>query len=346
MPDALTSLRHPETSVPDDAALGQASRSHVAGHGALQLIAELLVKLRGSQFAWWTPEVLREAWDATARMGWFAQRADIRQRITCSLTGLRPKAARNQQPDFQASLIDSVIDEGDVSVAEFETQFDAIEVAAYAPAAGIWREFRSRMPWDDDTAPHQALAAWLLERLLADSSTIEGMTRPPVLTAHALRTAIPGTIWHTKIPLDIRVAIDELRLARENAGEPFHASHDLSVATPAIIAANIPLRELLGVLDAAEQAMGLPASREWTAPAPRPARAEAPKPDARAQPAPSPADQAPAKAEPPRAEAKAQPAAAPAEKPAERTMDRWERVASKVLERVGKESEESAGKNR
>ena len=359
MSDALTSLRHSETPKAEDTALAQESRSHVANNGALQLIAELILKLRGSRFSWWTPELLRGTWDATERMGWFKQRPDIRQRITCSLTGLRPKAARNKQPDFQAALIDSVIDDGDVTVDQFEVAFDAIELAAYAPVAEIWHRFRERMPWDQDLPPNQELAGWLLDRLLASSSTIEGMTRKPILTSHALRTAIPGKIWHSKIPLDIRVAIDDLRLEHERAkpGEPFHAIHDLSVATPTIIAANIPLRELLCVLDVAERAMGLPPSREMPAMAAPPlkmaeaARAEPLKADVvKAQPAVPPAT-APlrmaeaARAEPTKGDVKAQPAAPPAEKvpgkppekPVDKPMDRWERMANKVLEKVGKE---------
>src|SRR5262245_58467201 len=116
MPDAPMSLKHPETPKAEDAALAQESRSHVAGSATLQLIAEVISKLRASRFSWWTPELLRGTWDATARMGWFGQRPDIRQRITCNLTGLKPKAARGKQPDYQAALIDSVIDDGDVTV--------------------------------------------------------------------------------------------------------------------------------------------------------------------------------------------------------------------------------------
>jgi hypothetical protein len=60
----------------------------------------------------------------------------------------------------------------------------------------------------------------------------------------------------------VRVAIDDLRFQREKAkpGEPFHSIHDLSVATPTIIASNIPLRELARILDAAERSLGFPAS--------------------------------------------------------------------------------------
>src|SRR6185295_7659143 len=188
MPDMPMSLRHSETPKTEDAALAQASHSHVGGNGPLQLIAELVAKLRGARFPWWTPEVLRGTWDAAERMSWFTQRPDIRQRITCSLTGLRPNAARNKQPDFQAALIDSVIDDGDVTVDQFESEFDAIELAAYAPVAGIWNQFRERMPWDQDTPPNQELVAWLFDRLLASFSTIEGMTRKPILTPYEIRT--------------------------------------------------------------------------------------------------------------------------------------------------------------
>ena len=194
-------------------------------------------------------------------MRWFEQRPDIRQRITSGLTGLAPKAARNKQPDFQAALVDSVVDDGDVTADQFEGAWDPIELAAYAPVSEIWHRFRERMPWDQDTSAHQELVGWLIDSLLASSSSFEGMTRKPILSSHTVRTTIPGKIWHSKIPLEIRVAIDDLRFQRERAkpGEPFHAIHDLSVATPTIIATNIPLRELVRVVDVAEKAMALPA---------------------------------------------------------------------------------------
>ncbi|MGH7328794.1 MAG: hypothetical protein ACREJX_10650 [Polyangiaceae bacterium] len=259
MSDAPTSIRHPETK--EDATLAQEARTHVAENPALQLMAELIAKLRAGRFSWWTPESLRDAWSAGDRMEWFTQRADIRQRITSGLTGLAPKAARNKQPDFQAALVDSVVDDGDVSADQFEGAWDPVELAAYAPVSEIWHRFRERMPWDQDTAPHQELVGWLIDTLLASSSAFEGMTRKPILSSHTVRTTIPGKIWHSKIPLEIRVAIDDLRFQRERAkpGEPFHAIHDLSVATPTIIATNIPLRELVRVIDVAEKAMALPA---------------------------------------------------------------------------------------
>ena len=424
MPDTPMSLRHSDTPGAEDAALAQESRSHVAGNPALQLMAELISKLRGSRFAWWTPEQLRGTWDATERMGWFGERPDIRQRITCSLTGLRPKAARSKHPGYQAALIDSVIDDGDVTVEQFENEFDALELAAYAPVAEIWHRFREQMPWNQDIPPNQELIAWLIDRLLASFGTIDGMTRKPILTPYEVRTTIPGKIWHSRIPLEVRVAIDEARFQREREkpGEPYHAIHDLGLATPTIIAANISLRDLLCVLDVAEKAMGLPASRGATAPAARvaessaaatppkaadlsmaasspkvmeppstvtppkvaeTARAEPPKVDVKAPPAASPPPppslkvaevakaepartdvkaeptKADARVEPVKADVKAQPAPPPVEKapekPAEqvseRALDRWERMATKVLERVSKEkessgSEETRGKDR
>lgn len=299
MSDAPTSIRHPETK--EDAALAQEARTHVAENPALQLMAELIAKLRAGRFSWWTPESLRDAWNANDRMQWFTQRPDIRQRITSGLTGLAPKAARNKQPDFQAALVDSVVDDGDVTADQFEAAWEPVELAAYAPVSEIWHRFRERMPWDQDTAAHQELVGWLLDTLLASSSSFEGMTRKPILSSHTVRTTIPGKIWHSKIPLEIRVAIDDLRFQRERAkpGEPFHAIHDLSVATPTIIATNIPLRELVRVMDVAEKAMALPAkgAQQATSSPKEEAKAEPPKsvaqPASPAQPAvPPPPDKA------------------------------------------------------
>lgn len=261
MSDAPTSLRHPDSPKGDDAALAAESKAHVAGSPALQLIAELVTKLRNARFSWWTPESLRDAWSANERMRWFEQRPDIRQRITSGLTGLAPRASRNKQPDFQAALVDSVVDDGDVTADQFENAFDPIEIAAYAPVGEIWHRFREKMPWDQDTPAHQELVGWLFDQLLSSSSSIEGMTRKPILSSHQVRTTIPGKIWHSKIPMEVRVAIDDLRFQRERAkpGEPFHSIHDLSVATPTIIAANIPLRELVRVVELAEKTLGIPA---------------------------------------------------------------------------------------
>jgi hypothetical protein len=332
MSDALAALRHADTSK-DDAALAEESRAHVANNPGLQLIAELIIKLRSSRFSWWTPEAVRSTWDAKTRMTWFVERPDIRQRITCGLTGLAPKASRNKAPDFQAALIDSVVDDGDVTADQLENAFEPVEIAAYAPVNDIWHKFRERMPWDQDTPANQELVGWLLDQLLASSSSLDGMTRKPILTSHAVRTTIPGKIWHSKIPLEVRVAIDDLRFQRERAkpGEPFHAIHDLSVATPTIIAANIPLRELLRVIDVAEKAMGLGGrGMPTTSPPPKPDEAKPAEP--------------PKEAAKPAAVAKAQPAVPPAAAPAEKAAaekpadkapkSAIERMADKVLEKV------------
>ena len=265
MAEQITPARHADYEKQDDSALQEEAKAHNAKSAAAQLVAELLQKLRTGNFPWWTPEQTREIWSAETRLTWFKERADLRQKITSGLTGLAPKAARNKTPDFQASLVDSVIEDGDVTVKQFDDAFAVTDLAAYGPIVEFWQKFRERLPWDQDTPPHQELFAWLIEALIATHSTLpalEGTTRKGILTTHVVRTTIPGKIWHTRIPLEVRVAIDDLRFQREKAkpGEPFHSIHDLSVATPTIIASNIPLRELARILDAAERSLGFPAS--------------------------------------------------------------------------------------
>ena len=53
-----------------DERLAAESASHLGRHPSLQLVAELLTRLREMQLPWWTPEHLRKAYGASERMGW------------------------------------------------------------------------------------------------------------------------------------------------------------------------------------------------------------------------------------------------------------------------------------
>ncbi len=255
---AARPLQHVDAEKKDDDTLRAEARSHLAESPSLQLVAELLAKLRVIDLPFWSPQMLRERWSAAERMRWLRQRPDLRQKITTGLTGLAPKAARKKMPDFQAALVDSVVDEGDVAVRAFEDSFEPADLAVYGPAAGYWFAMRELFPWQDDRPAHQELVAWLLKALLSDASSIPGLGRVPILTAWDLRTAIDGRVWHTRIPLETRVAIDDARMSQEHdrPGVPFHAQDDLAIAVPEVIAASVPLRDLAGVLIAAERAMG------------------------------------------------------------------------------------------
>ncbi|WP_437679899.1 hypothetical protein [Sorangium sp. So ce131] len=274
---AERSLQHREPDSKDDETLRREARVHLASEPALQLVAELIARLRELDLPWWTPVKLRERWGAVERMGWFRERSDIRQQITTSLTGLSPRAARRKTPDFQGALIDSVIDEGDITPRAFEAAFDPRDLAVYGPAGAYWHFFRESMPWDQDTPGHQEIVAWLLKALLADRSPFEGIGRTPILTPWDVRTAIDGRLWQTRIPLEIRVAIDNARLKqeRERPGVPFHADGELAIAGPDIIAANIPPREILPVVQLAQKAMRFdPPRAAQKAEAPKAAAAE------------------------------------------------------------------------
>ncbi|WP_437625425.1 hypothetical protein [Sorangium sp. So ce1151] len=260
---AERSLQHRDPDTKDDETLRREARVHLASEPALQLVAELIARLRELDLPWWTPVKLRERFGAVERMGWFRERSDVRQQITTSLTGLSPRAARRKTPDFQGALIDSVIDEGDITPRSFEAAFDPRDIAVYGPAGGYWQFFRESMPWDQDTPQHQEIVAWLLKALLADRSPFEGIGRTPILTPWDVRTAIDGRLWQTRIPLEVRVAIDNARLKqeRERPGVPFHADGELAIAGPDVIAANIPPREILPVVQLAQKAMRFDVSR-------------------------------------------------------------------------------------
>jgi hypothetical protein len=247
-------LSHPSAGGQSDEALAEEAKKHLAAAPALQLVAELLHRLRAMNVGWWSPASLRAKWSATERMEWLAQRPDLRQRVTSRLTGLAPKAARKKTPEFQANLVDSVVDEGDVDARELENAFDPSDLVVYGPAEAFWRAFRDAWPMQTADQENEELAAWLIDALLASVSGLPGaFSRAPVLTPLDVRLAIDGTLWQTKLPIEIRVAIDRARLAHErDKREPrFGAADELAYATPAVVAATFSLRELAPVFAAA-----------------------------------------------------------------------------------------------
>ena len=259
MPDELRPLKHHTYETSDDDALAREARQHIQRVPTKQLVGELLVELRRMRPDWWTPHQLRTWWPASTRMLWLAQRPDIRQRITTSLTGLAPRAARKKAAYFQAELIDAVVNEGDATTVAFEEAFDPFDIVAYGPVSAYWRRFRAQVPLDDDDAPIRGLMGWLLEALLSEEGPFDGSKRKPILSPFELRSAIDAETWHRHLPIEVRIAIDEARLRQEKVrpGRPFTARHDLRIATPQLLAEHLPLGAFDPVLDVAERQMGI-----------------------------------------------------------------------------------------
>jgi hypothetical protein len=253
----------PSSTLTHDAADGdtahrQEARDWVARRAPVQIVAELVARLRAAAPAWWSAEVTRAQWPALTRMRWFDDRPDIRQRITTDLTGLPRNAARSKSCEFQAELIESVMACGDVDAGRFDEAFDPVEMATYASPADIWAQFRDQMPWTDDSAPQQRLVGALLRSLLADRCSLDAtLTRRPVLTACDVRGAIDSRVWQTRIPLDLRAAMDDARLQweRSRGREPYQTRHDLQIVTPEDIPTYVPIVDLIGVFGAAADAM-------------------------------------------------------------------------------------------
>jgi len=235
------------------------ARGYLAKAGQLQFIAELWDTLQKMPLNWWDASFTRKMWTPRSRMRWFEERADIRQRITTSLTGLPPNTALKRDPHFQSELIDSVIEDGDIDATKFESAFDACEMVVYGPAQEFWSAFRERMPWEEDAPMHKKLVSWAMRQMLSERSTLLGMSRKPILTAWDVRSSIDSRVWQSRMPLEIRVAVDEARLRHEKARprDPFHARHELSICVPEQIAEHIPLAELAPIFAAAEKSMGL-----------------------------------------------------------------------------------------
>jgi len=255
--EALKSLVHDDADRSDDASRREA-RAWAAKSPQVQLIAELLLILRAADPPWWSPDVLCTLWPPLTRMRWFAQRPDIRQRVTTQVTGLAQNAARTKSCEFQAELIEAVLAGGDVSTTVLDLAFEPLEIATYGNAQEIWTQFKDRMPWTSDTPPNQKLVGQLLRAFLSERSPLDPeMMRRPILTACEVREAIDSTVWQTSVTTELRVAMDDARVRWEKtrAKEPYHARHDLQIVTPELIPVHIALVDLLGVFLAAERSL-------------------------------------------------------------------------------------------
>jgi hypothetical protein len=242
----LKPLQHNDADKKDDGTLRREAEAQLSRFPALQVVGDLLARLRSRELTWWSPDDLRVYWPARERMRWLRDRPDLRAQIVTSLTQLPSKAARKKTADFQADLLESFLEDGDITVKQFEESFDPFDMVTYGPVSDFWRKFRERMPWHDDSKANQDIIAGLLRSLLLHGP----------ISALDVRSAISPSVWQTKIPLDVRIAIDEARLRREKASEPFGAAQELAVATPEVVASSIPLRELAPVFDIAQKALG------------------------------------------------------------------------------------------
>ena len=80
--------------------------------------------------------------------------------MTTELTGLHRLAARESERGFQASLIDRVLDSGDLTLDQWERAFVPEELAVHAPTSVLWSEFRSRFPWTAPAPEDRELLVW------------------------------------------------------------------------------------------------------------------------------------------------------------------------------------------
>lgn len=218
-----------------------------------QLLASLLVQLRERQRPWWSAQSLRGAWPTGLRLKWLEKRPDVRGRLTHQLTGLARLAAREATIEFQASLIDMVLEAGDVSLEDWDRAFAVEDLAVHGPTSVMWQEFRSRFPWDRPEPEDRDLLVWLLVELLEERK--EGTRTSSIMTPLYVRSAIDVRVWQEHIPLDIRVQVDGRRLRKELEGKSFTCRDELAVVKLERIVEHIPAQHLKGILDALERVL-------------------------------------------------------------------------------------------
>ncbi len=189
-------------------------------------------------------------------MKWIEEETSLRGHITNLLTGLFPNAALGKGSQLQAELIDAAIDGGDTTVVAFENAFEPQVLAAHGVEARYWRAFRKQLPWESNGKAEQKLVAFIIEQLLGEVK-LGSYQRRPILTPLDVRRAIDARSWTRHLPEELRAKIDASRIEAEAKSRPFGAAEELALVPPALLVQHVPLVDLRGILDRAEEVLGL-----------------------------------------------------------------------------------------
>jgi hypothetical protein len=224
----MRKLLHTDPDSTDNARAAEAE-TFLAEHPELQYVSTCIDLLRKANVDWFTSEQLRDAFPANVRMQWFAERPDIRQRITTELTGLKAGAARKRSTERQAMDIDDAIGV-DCTVQEFDAAFQPDELAVYGDAGAIFKLLLERFPWETNDPLLRELVAMLLDALLEPRGD-----KPQIMSHLQMRSALPEEHVQERIPLRVRVAVNRARLEHEatHPSKPFTAEMELAIMTHA-----------------------------------------------------------------------------------------------------------------
>jgi len=238
-----------------DQHLAHTADRHLANNPEGQLVELLFTWIDEDKPTWLPLSAQRKLWPTEVRFEWLLARPDVRARIVSTLAGITDGAARRLDPDVQIALIDAVVDNEDVSLAQWAAAFSPHELAGHAPPGAVHPHIRERFPWeappDDDS--RNFLYAWI-EALLS-SGDGGPRSREPILTPLGVRSAIDPEAWQSSVPLDLRAAVDSARIAAEHLGKPFDAAQELNLVTLQALVEHLPHRALHPVLEAAERSL-------------------------------------------------------------------------------------------
>lgn len=240
-------LRHENHETKSDEELAAEAKTFFTGSVSLQFLAALWHKLREDKCAWWTTDGEFEAFPPQVILPLFADRIDLRQRATTELTGLIAKTARKKTPEFQADLIQSAIDEQDVTPERYLKAFSIEDILCYGGGRAFNVQFTDKMPWIAREPHTRKLVATILQWLLDRD----------ILSHLQIRSAIEEKVWQEHMSLELRTKFSRARIEAEVRGELFGSARDeIEMITLDAIAMHIPLQSLYRVYAEGVRIMG------------------------------------------------------------------------------------------
>ena len=242
-----------------DDVLAKEASAHFDQNPALQFQAEIFVEVR----PWLSSEVLHKIFPTLDIMTALADRPDLRQVLTTTLAGLKPKAARSKSPEKQAELIDDSLGCEDISLADVEQAIAPNVWAIYVFGNKFWEAFFNEVLADIVSANGEREKKFIthfIDRSLLDRRC-DGKDLKPILTHLDVAASLdPDTDskWQKLVPSEKLSAVNRARRAQErkNPRTAFTTKQEIGIISIKTIVDSFDLTDFVPMIKAAGDAMG------------------------------------------------------------------------------------------
>ncbi|MEI6614432.1 MAG: hypothetical protein WCL37_06010, partial [Chrysiogenales bacterium] len=227
-----------------------------------QVVAEMRTQLAEINPRWLSAEKCIRLYTTSQIFLDMGSRRDARSRLMMKLISsyLPVKTTEAMLPDFQASFVDQVVENGEKTPLEVVRALDYKLVVCYGDVERRWHEVMENFPWDDNSRATKQILTYCVESFLDKERVHEEngkkIKHSPVLTYLEFRKALPYLEWERYLPLELKAAAAEERFNMETNHQQQSAESEVKKVGVGAICNAIPTNFFKGIFLLANERMG------------------------------------------------------------------------------------------